>query len=446
MEACPYEIVRMKYKMAIIYDDALKLISAHKRFGSKLGLHRMKMLMEKLGDPQDKLKFVHVAGTNGKGTTCTYIASVLRENGYKVGLYTSPYVVDFRERFQINGEMIEKETLVRIVERVSSASQEFTEDRITEFEFITAMAFLWFLEEKCDIVVLEVGLGGRYDGTNVIKNSEVSVITSISLDHTGILGNAVEEIAYEKAGIIKENSMISMYPMQNPKALEVFEKESQKKHSTISKTNVENIRVTKSSILGSEFSINGENHKIPFSGKHQVYNAVNAINALEILKSKGWNIENIDKGLEKSRIFARMEVVSENPLIIIDGGHNPECAEALREVIKTNLKNKKIIGVMGMMSDKDSETYLQDVAPLFSTLITVEPNIPRALTGESLAEMAKAFTKDIINGETCEKGIETALKIAMADDETAIIVCGSFYVASDVRKFLMKKSSQKNIN
>ena len=418
------------------YQQALNEVNKRLRFGSVLGLERISILLEKLGNPQKKLKFVHVAGTNGKGTTCTYISSILCESGYRTGLYTSPYVVDFRERFQINGEMITQEELIRQVEIVGPVADSISMDGedITEFEFITALALNWYAEKNCDIVVLEVGLGGRFDATNVIDCPLAAVIASISLDHTAILGDTIEKIAFEKAGIVKNNCHVVMYPKQNEKALGVFENICKERGAYLLLTSVDALKILETNLFGTHFVLDGEAYYIPFSGIHQVYNAANAINAVRVLQRKGLNISAaaVKSGLKKASIPARMEILSEKPLIIIDGGHNPGCGEALQKVIEENLKGKKITAIMGMMSDKDSHSYLKDVAPYFSKIITVTPDNPRSMPAKELAEAAKEFCKNTVAVKTNMEAVELALK----DD--IIIICGSFYMAAELRPIIKK--------
>lgn len=416
------------------YEEAMAVIGGRLRFGSKLGIERMELLMHKLGDPQKKLKFVHVAGTNGKGTTCTYISSVLSKAGYRTGLYTSPYVVDFRERFCIDGEMISKEELAAMVEKVSQAAEEISygDDDITEFEFITALAFCWYHERNCDVVVLEVGLGGRFDATNIIEAPLAAVIASISLDHTAILGDSIEKIAFEKAGIIKPGTAVSLYPDMNPEALKLLKEISSERNVPVSVP--EKPAIKKTDIFGTDFTYLGKNYHIGFMGEHQALNAVNALNAIEILRSKGFTISYEDEfsGLESSFIEARMEIVSQKPLVIIDGGHNPECGEALKKVMEQDLAGHRINAVMGMMADKDSMTYLSLVAPHFSKIFTLMPDNPRSLSAEELAEEAGNFCADV---KACASVSEAAkAAVSSLSREDVLIVCGSFYYAGEIRK------------
>ena len=419
------------------YEQALEIISGRTVFGSRPGLERINRLLEGLGNPHKKLKFVHVAGTNGKGTTSTYIASVLQCCGYKVGLYTSPYVVDFRERFVINGEMISKEELARQVEKVAPIADDMTDDPVTEFTFITALAFNWYAEQNCDIVVLEVGLGGRFDATNAIDCPEAAVITSVALDHTGVLGDTVSQIAFEKAGIVKEGGSVAMYPDQNPEALEVFKKVCPERNAKLYCPDISTLEIKKSDLFGTDYILEGKEYHIPFSGIHQVYNSINALTAFEILRTKGFNISdiNIAEGFDKARIAARMEILSEDsPLILMDGGHNEDCAIALEKVINNNLKGRNITAIMGMMADKDVDSYLNKVVPYFNKVITLRPENPRSMSAEELAELAKAYCTDSKPANTVEEAVDAAL-----ENNDCVVVCGSFYMASEVRPVILEK-------
>lgn len=417
------------------YEEVISLIHSHRKFSASPGLERITKVMEYLGNPQDKLKFIHVAGTNGKGTTCSYMASVLKESGYKVGLYTSPYVVEFTERFRVNGENISEAALIKNYLKVEKACKEVGVD-LVEFEFITALAFCYFLEEKCDVVVLEVGLGGRFDATNVIKNSLASVMVSISLDHTGVLGNTVSEIAWEKAGIIKENGKVIIYPDINPEAEKVIVNEAKSKNALILKANTEDVNIVSENLFGSDFIYNESEYQIPFIGKHQVFNAVNAILTLNTIGSELPLItpESLKKGLKNTKIEGRMTVFEISPLTIVDGGHNPGCAAALKDVIEKNLSNKKITAIMGMMADKDSKEYLRLVAPLFNTLICVKPEGVRGLDKNELKKEASEYLTDIHTAENMIDAINKAKEIC--DKDGAIVICGSFFIAGEAIRII----------
>ncbi len=421
------------------YEEAIALINSRLRFGSKLGLDNIRALLNEMGNPQKKLKFVHVAGTNGKGTTCTYISSILREAGYKTGLYTSPYVVEFRERFIINGEMIPENELIEQIKITSEACERLTTD-ITEFEFITALAFNWFYQSGCDVVVLEVGLGGRFDATNIIDCPECAVITSIALDHMQYLGDTIEKIAFEKAGIVKENADVVLYCNIDKGAEKVFDDVCKERNANLIKPNISSLEIKNTSLFGTDYVLDGEEYHIPFSGIHQVYNSVGALNAVKILRKKGFNIsdEQIKSGFNKASIAARMEVLSKDPIILVDGGHNGDCARALRKVLEENLSDKKKCCIIGMMADKDIDSYLCEVIPLMDEVICVKPMNPRSMKPEDLAEACTNYCDKCLSADN-EVAVETAFKYLSDNENSALVVCGSFYMASEIRPIILNK-------
>lgn len=398
-------------------------------------MERITALCEALGNPQDKLKFVHVAGTNGKGSTSNMIAEVLKAAGYKTGLFTSPYIVDFRERMQINSEMIPENELAQIITEIKPIVDRLSADGIepTEFEIITAAAFVYFLNNSCDIVVLEVGLGGKLDSTNIIKQSEVSVICSISMDHTDILGDTLLKIAEQKCGIFKEGGRVVGYP-QPDFTVERYVKEQAKKmncsymHSELSK-----IRLVSEELDGSTIIYAGCTFKIPLAGKHQIYNFSTAIAAINTLKQNGWEIsmQQMIEGISNLKMPARTEIVSRNPLTIIDGGHNPEGVDALCLTLKTHCKDRNIIAVFGMMKDKDYSYCVKNLASLCARVYTTTPSNPRALPAKELAEAVKPYCKKVKAIDDYAKAYEKAKKKAGVDD--VILVCGSLYLASDIK-------------
>ncbi len=421
------------------YEEAIALINSRLRFGSKLGLDNIRALLNEMGNPQKKLKFVHVAGTNGKGTTCTYISSILREAGYKTGLYTSPYVVEFRERFIINGEMIPENELIEQIKITSEACERLTTD-ITEFEFITALAFNWFYQSGCDVVVLEVGLGGRFDATNIIDCPECAVITSIARDHMQYLGDTIEKIAFEKAGIVKENADVVLYCNIDKGAEKVFDDVCRERNANLIKPNISSLEIKNTSLFGTDYVLDGEEYHIPFSGIHQVYNSVGALNAVKILRKKGFNIsdEQIKSGFNKASIAARMEVLSKDPIILVDGGHNGDCARALRKVLEENLSDKKKCCIIGMMADKDIDSYLSEVVPLMDEVICVKPMNPRSMKAEDLAEACTNYCDKCLSADN-EAAVEAAFKYLSDNENSALVVCGSFYMASEIRPIILNK-------
>lgn len=417
------------------YEQALDQISSLLRFGVKPGLERIEKLLELLGNPQDKLKFVHVAGTNGKGSTCALMASVLSKSGYKTGLFTSPYLTDFRERMQINGEMIPREEVAALMEKTMPLVEQMAVngENITEFELITAIAMQWFAQNQCDIVVLEVGLGGRLDATNVIKTPLVSIITSISLDHTAVLGDTLEQIAWEKCGIIKENGITVCYPDQPKEAYEVIRNTAAERKNRFITARMDSVRVLSMNITGTGLNYNGLLVNLPFIGEHQVKNAVTALAAIEVLKTKGFQIadHSIEAGFCCASFPGRLEVLSRAPLVLLDGAHNPDGTAALAQAIRKYLKGKKIIAIMGMLADKDVTTSIKNLDGLFSQVIALAPNNPRAMSAQELA--ARWWNQN--TGARPMEDVDAALNKAfeLAGEDGAVVICGSLYLAGEVR-------------
>lgn len=418
-------------------NEAIEYIHSLEKFGINPGMERIEALCNELGNPQKDLKFFHIAGTNGKGSTSTMISNILIKNGYNTGLFISPYVVDFRERIQYNGEMIEPDDLAECVEKVKSATEKISEYGIqpTEFEAVTATAFLYFKKKKCDYVILEVGLGGRLDSTNIIDTPCMSVITSISLDHTAILGDTIEKIASEKAGIIKENGKTVLYPFQDDSVSNMIRETCKQKNNLLFVPDIDLLKVGKESILGTDIEYKDYKFNLKLAGKHMAYNACTAI---EAVVSSGIDIshENIINGLEATVMPARTELINNNPLIILDGGHNEGCAKALSEFIKKHLHDKKLIMISSMMADKDYLSYLSEVAVYADTFIATKADVPRALSSDELMCSASGFCKQCYSIPNPYCAVEKAKEFL--SDNSAIIVCGSFYLAGEIRNELLK--------
>ncbi|MCL2532059.1 MAG: bifunctional folylpolyglutamate synthase/dihydrofolate synthase [Oscillospiraceae bacterium] len=420
------------------YEQALDYIHSLMRFGIKPGLGRVRALCELLGNPQDKLRIIHVAGTNGKGSTCTMLAEICRAAGMKTGLYISPYVIDFRERMQVltpsvitcgdanspKGEpnMISHEDLARLTAHCKALA-ETIEEPITEFEFITALAFAWFAEQNCDVVVLEVGLGGRLDATNVIPPPWVSVITKIAYDHMDVLGDTLTLIAGEKCGIIKPSSPVVTTCEQGEEALEVIRKIAQERGCTLTEARMNDCEILESGITGSRAKLAGLDVHVPMLGEHMCRNALTAVITARVLNLPD---EAIVAGIAAARIPARMEILSAEPLVILDGGHNPDCATALANALTQHLPGQKITAVCGMMADKDVAAYLQLLRPHVGRLITVRPDNPRAISADELAAQARALGYDDV------QPVES-LEAALQQAQHPLLICGSFYLAGDVR-------------
>ena len=411
------------------YEDSVKYIHSLLKFGMNLGLRRISALLNELGNPQEKLEFVHVAGTNGKGTTSTMLSSILCAAGKKTGLFTSPYVFDFCERIQINNKNIPHDDLSLVVEKVKNAcdrlSAKGTEP--TEFEAITAAAMLYFYEQKCDAVVLEVGLGGRYDSTNIIPCPKAAVITSISLDHTKILGDTVEKIAAEKCGIIKNGGTVITTSEQNEKALSVIKDTVKEKNGRLLIGDVSAAEILSEDIFGTEISYNGLTVKIPLVGRHQVENTVGVITAARAL---GISDEFIKKGIESTVIHARMEIISRSPVIMLDGGHNPECAAALENVLVRFAGDKSITVLIGMMADKDTKDYLAAILPHCKTAVFTKPSNPRAEDENVLLREGECFCRDVVSVKDPKDAYKKAESLVKNGD--MLLVCGSFYLLSDI--------------
>lgn len=406
------------------------------------GLERIKALLEMLGNPQNELKFIHTAGTNGKGSVCTMCANVLQHAGYKTGLFTSPYVVDFCERIQIDGKMIEHNELASLVTAIRPMVAELATKKLqpTEFEVITAIAIKYFAMQKCDIVVLETGLGGRLDSTNIIENPLLSIITCISLDHTEVLGNTIEKIAAEKCGIIKPNGVTICYPCQLPTASEVITRFAKEKSNKLVLGCLNEIAVKKVSINGTVFNWNGVQIELKLIGEHQVMNASTAISAMDELSKLGYNItiHDIKFGIENSTIPARFELLSQKPLIILDGSHNADGIDSFVSSIEKLLTNKKKIFIMGTMSDKDYEFTIERVARAADEFIATTPSNPRALFACTACEIASPFCERTAAISSPKDAINYALFQAKAYG-CVLIICGSLYLAGDVRGLILKK-------
>lgn len=419
--------------------EAIEYIHSLEKFGIKPGMERIRALCSELGNPQEKLKVIHVAGTNGKGSTSTMISNILRQNGFNTGLFISPYVSDFRERIQYNGNMIEMNELAECVETVKNAVDVLSAEGIqpTEFEAITATAFLYFKKKNCDFVVLEVGLGGRLDSTNIILAPYVSVITSISFDHTAVLGDTIEEIAKEKCGIIKFGAETAAYPFQNSGAMDIIKKTCEERCNNLRIPDISLLSINNEQLEGTSASYDGIEFVLPLAGEHMIYNACTAIEAVRSLSRLGVIVSDsaIKNGIEKTIMPARMELIKKKPVIILDGGHNEGCAAVLSDFIKKHLSNKRIIMVSSLMADKDYLSYLSSVCPFADTFIATKADVPRALSSNELCECAKKYCENCYDIADPHKAIGAACNILQSED--ALIICGSFYLAGEIRDSLL---------
>ena len=426
---------------------AIEKIHKFERFGMILGLERMDSLLKLLGNPQDDLKIIHVAGTNGKGSICRYIYSVLQAGGYKTGLYTSPFLEVFNERIELDGKYISNEDLAVYTDRVLKCVETMTqrgEQSPTEFEVVTAIAFLYFKEKGCDYAIMEVGLGGSGDSTNVCKAPLISVIASISYDHTDRLGNTLAEIAGEKAGIIKEGCPV-VTSAEAPEALEVIERKAEELGCMYFETRHVPYAVKSQDLGGSVFDVNiqgvtYENLEISMLGEHQIKNAICALAALSIIEERGdvsLHRDDIYKGFKAAKQIGRLEVMSAQekvPVVIIDGAHNPDGAASLRKAMKEYMPDKKILMVTGMLADKDTESILREFTAITDRFIATEPENPRKLDSESLKDKIEAMGASCESISDCREAVKAAEE--RGKDFDAILYAGSLYMIGAIRGLL----------
>jgi len=430
------------------YKEALGYIHGSYRFGSKLGLENIRKLLDKLGNPQEGLDVIHVAGTNGKGSTCAFLSSVLSEEGYRVGLYTSPYLEMFNERIQISGKPIENKRFADLTNRVKKKVEELISEgnaHPTEFEIVTAVAFCYFKEENVDFLILEVGMGGRLDATNIIEKALVSVIVPIALDHTQHLGKTIGEIAREKAGIIKENGLV-VSASQTTEAENVIKDICREKHAKLEIVKTYNYQIVKRSLKAYEFKSTGLNGfgklRIGLLGEHQIRNCILAVRVLGILVSEHGiklDSEAIRSGLEKAKWPGRLELLAENPCVIIDGAHNRHGAVVLDNFLKYHFKSKKkrvgkMIGVVGVLGDKDAKGIIDETVPFLDMVIATEPENKRAMQVDDLKALIEMKNDSVQVIKNAEEAVERALQFAEFED--CVIIYGSLYLIGHARTII----------
>ncbi len=414
----------MNYKQCALWVHSLP------RLAEGYGIDNTRKLLKKLGSPEKSLRFVHIAGTNGKGSATVMLASVLKQAGYKTGANISPYVLDFRERFLINGEMISEEVLAEILTQVKAAADG---ESIVEFDAVTAAAILWFSREKCDIVCMETGLGGRLDSTNAIENTLAAVIMAIGKDHTELLGDTYSKIAAEKCGIIKNGCDVVCYPKQPQEAMDEITLQASEKGSSLYVPDLQDLKLYKCQPFENRIDYGGYDLEIPFAGIHQAYNAVTVLETALRLCEKGFDISDdaIINGIKTAAFPARIEVISKDPLIILDGAHNPDGAKALAETLKSAGRDK-LSAVIGILDGKNPDEMLSALAPCFSHVYTVTPNSPRALTAKQLAVLAQKHFSDVTECGSVKNAVSLA-----KEDGGGVVICGSLYLAAEARKILL---------
>ena len=429
------------------YTETMKYIKDTAKFGSNYGLSRTEKILELLGNPHKNLKCIHVAGTNGKGSTTAMISKMLLENGYKVGMYTSPFLEEFEERIQVDGQNIPKEDLAQVVTKVSRAVMQVVElgyEQPTEFEIITCAMFLYFYEQEVDFAVVEVGLGGRLDSTNVIIPL-VSVIVSISYDHMNILGNSLTEIAGEKAGIIKEKVPVVLYP-QEPEVESLIEdicKERNSKLTKVSKLSAEFLGIVEEDKLKQRVNIKTSNDsykdiKLSLLGKHQLLNCAMALQVIEKVREKGFAISDkkIYEALSKVKWHGRLEILNKSPLVVIDGAHNIDGIKKLKESVETYFNYDKMVLILGILADKQVENMIKTIVPMASKVIAVTPNSERGKLSEELRDIILKYNSECEAFESYEEAYKKAS--SYCTDKDLLLVSGSLYMIGDMRGIIVK--------
>ena len=420
-------------------EETLKYLQFDNWEQSEPGLARSSELLSLLGDPQKKLKFVHIAGTNGKGSTAAMLASVLQSAGYRTGLYTSPHLLRFHERMRVNGKEIDDKSLIALTNTVRNAAEQMSE-MPTGFEIMTAIAFLYFVQEQCDIVSLEVGLGGRMDSTNVIPAPEVCVVANIGLEHTAILGDTVEKIAAEKCGIIKHGAHAVLFG-QSEGVENVAREKCAQEDVALTITAQEKLERISSSLDGQEFKYRGRGpYHLRLLGEYQLLNALTVIDVCNALRSRGWDKltdEAIDEGLSHAQWPGRLELLRRGPDFIVDGAHNPQCVDALMDSLAALYGDKKLIFLTGVLRDKDWQQMLRRALPLAKAFVVITPPSARALDENELAAWLNAQGVQAVPAKDTDDGVRRVLALAGEDD--AICSWGSLYFTGEVRRVLTEQ-------
>ena len=412
-------------------EEALTYIHSVCWKGSIPGLGRTQELLAKMGNPQNQLQFVHIAGTNGKGSTAAMTASILRQAGYRVGLYTSPYIFRFHERMQVDGQCISDAELAEITEFVKPLAESMA-DHPTEFELVTCIAMEYFKRHHCDVVSLEVGMGGELDSTNVILPPLVAVLTNIGLDHTEFLGDTLEKICETKSKIIKPGSIAVTY-REKPSVEAVIEARCREVGAQWMPADFDAIHLISASLEGQIFDWGPyEKLHLPLLGQHQLYNAAVVLTIVNALREKGLAIsdEAVRTGIASVSWPGRFELVARNPLFIVDGGHNPQCIEALVNNVRDYLNGRTLTVLTGVLADKDYSDMYADMARYAACFVTVTPPNPRALEAKDLAAYLSRYGKPVQAAETVEAGV--ALAKELAGPEGVVLAYGSLYMVGDI--------------
>ena len=419
------------------YEQALDYIHSRIHLGTRKGLFRMEALMERLGNPEKRMKFVHIAGSNGKGSTATMCESVLRHAGYKTGLFVSPFVFDFRERMQVNGQLVDKQLMADVLESMLPALDACKADDLecTEFETVTALALKLF--ERCgvEVVVFEVGIGGLLDSTNIIPAPLCAAITAISLEHTDILGTTIPEIAYQKCGIIKPGCRAAGYCDLLPEAEHVLRQTCRDLDVPLKVADKSKLQVLESDDTGSRLVYDGEEYRIALPGGHQVMNTLTVLSIVAQLRASGLDLPEkaVKSGLEAAAIAGRLQVVRQSPKCIIDGAHNPGKIAALCAALDSLYPEQALIGVMGMMNRKDHRSSVPQIAKRCRVFIAVPAadDLPHIVPPEDIAAIAREHCADVRVCASAEEGGALAVQLAGAED--VVVATGSMYLLSGAK-------------
>lgn len=421
------------------YSSARTYIDKMETNGIVMGLSSILMLLEKIGNPQDELKFIHIAGTNGKGSVLASLSTILTKAKYKVGRYVSPTVYSYRERIQINGKYIDKEDFAKDMAVLATAIEQMRDEGQalpSPFEIETALAFLYFREKQCDIVVLECGMGGQLDATNVIRNTVLAVFTPVSMDHMSYLGNTLKAIASNKAGIIKPGA-IAVSSGQEPEVLEAIQAACLKNGSPLIVAKPSEVVIRESNIDKQTFRYHGEEITIKLAGVHQIENAVTVLECVKALNHLGYDVrkEEVQEGFLATNWPGRFSVLRNEPTFIVDGAHNLDAAMRLKQSLRMYFPDSQFVFIMGMFKDKPYEQIAEMMVPMAKEVFTIEtPNNPRVLKAKDLATVVAEYNDNV----TVAKSIKDAVKQSMkaADNKDVIVAFGSLSFIGEITKIM----------
>mgnify|MGYP001851804145 FL=1 len=428
------------------YEEARKYLADVAKYGSVPGLDNIRELMKRLGNPQDKLKFIHIAGTNGKGSVLAYLSTILTKAGYRVGRYVSPTLFSYRERIQVDGGKIEKEALARLTSAVKEASEKMKEEGLgapTSFETETALAWLYFYEKQCDIVVLETGMGGTLDATNIVKTTVLEILTPVSMDHMDFLGDTLEKIAAQKAGIIKPGTSV-VSAAQDPQAAAVIRKTCRERNCRLRTVETELLSDVRYGCEKQSFTYKQwKNMEISLAGNYQIENGAIALEAVEALREEGYRISDsqVYAGMKETEWRGRFTLIARRPEVILDGAHNPGAARELRNSLEQYFSGRTIRYIFGMFKDKDYEKVIALTAPLAKHIITVEtPDNPRAMPAERLKEEVAKVNPSVEPAESIPAAVKKMFSQASEDD--VIIIFGSLSFLGEAEKAVRAEKAE----